>query len=139
MRRFLAFVLLACCARGVSAADASRWTLALDLAGNHVEGFPIYSSKSQVQLLSRDGQLLEFSPNAAKNARKAGSTFRGYTSAEVRSQLAKELGPTFEVSGTGHYLVAHPKGQRDVWAAVRRLVSIAGALLHAAGHPAEGA
>ena len=69
-----------------------------------------------MQLLSRDGQLLEFAPGEARNARKMSGMFRGYTASEVRSQLSRELGQSFEVSGTGHYLVAHARGQRDVWA-----------------------
>ncbi|OYV87854.1 MAG: hypothetical protein B7Z73_09490, partial [Planctomycetia bacterium 21-64-5] len=34
---------------------------------------------------------------------------------DVRARLAAELGKTFEISGTGHYLVAHAPGQRDYW------------------------
>ena len=30
--------------------------------------------------------------------------------------MLRELGSGYEVTGTGHYLVAHPKGQRDKWA-----------------------
>ncbi|HWA98049.1 MAG TPA: DUF1570 domain-containing protein [Pirellulales bacterium] len=94
----------------------SRWTLALDLKGEHIEGYPLFSSKREVQLLSRDGQLLTFSPGDARNSRKSSGGFRSYTASEMRSQLAREFGQTFDVSGTGHYLVVHPRGQRDLWA-----------------------
>jgi hypothetical protein len=115
-KRYLWLAVLSVVQTCALAADAGRWTLALDLGENHVEGFPLSWTDRQVQLLSRDGQVLDFSPNQARNARKAAPTFQGYSSAEMRSQLSRELGPSFDVSGTGHYLVAHAKGQRDVWA-----------------------
>ncbi|HEX4129594.1 MAG TPA: DUF1570 domain-containing protein [Pirellulales bacterium] len=103
-------------AAAASARGEARWTMSLDLKGNHVEGYPLFASQQQIQLLSRDGQLLAFPTDEAKNARKASSSFRSYSSGEMRAALSRELGPSFEVSGTGHYLVAHPRGQRDLWA-----------------------
>ncbi|MGW8256824.1 MAG: DUF1570 domain-containing protein, partial [Thermoguttaceae bacterium] len=35
---------------------------------------------------------------------------------EIRAALLSELGYDYEVSGTSHYLVAHPKGQSGKWA-----------------------
>ena len=100
-----------------SGAEAGRYTLALELNGAAIEGTPLFSSAREVQLLGRDGRLFVYAPDAARNSRQAAPTFRSYTAAEMRAQLARELGQTFDISGTGHYLVAHPKGQRDVWAA----------------------
>jgi hypothetical protein len=38
------------------------------------------------------------------------------TPSEFRAALLAELGRDYEVSGTGHYLVAHPRGEGDRWA-----------------------
>ena len=34
----------------------------------------------------------------------------------MRSRLAEEFGPGYEITGTGHYLVVHPRDQGDHWA-----------------------
>jgi Protein of unknown function (DUF1570) len=92
-----------------------RWTLELELEGRRVEGMPLEWSAGEVQLLGRDGRLLSFTPQQAKHARKSAEGFRSFSQAEVRDALLLELGRDFEVSGTGHYLVAHPRGQREQW------------------------
>nr|NIL98324.1 DUF1570 domain-containing protein [Planctomycetales bacterium]NIM08481.1 DUF1570 domain-containing protein [Planctomycetales bacterium]NIN07202.1 DUF1570 domain-containing protein [Planctomycetales bacterium]NIN76295.1 DUF1570 domain-containing protein [Planctomycetales bacterium]NIO35367.1 DUF1570 domain-containing protein [Planctomycetales bacterium] len=46
----------------------------------------------------------------------------------MRKRLADELGGGFAVTGTGHYLVAHPRGQRDLWAA--RFEQLYGNFMH---------
>ena len=66
--------------------------------------------------MTRDGFLLEFSPDAAKNFEKTETGFRSYSQGEMRAALIREFGRQFEVSGTGHYLVVHPAGQRNKWA-----------------------
>lgn len=100
---------------GVARGEEPRWTLALDLGGVRLEGTAISWSQSQVHLLGRDGRLWSFAPSEARDFSRASDTFRGYSAAEMRSRLTAELGKGFEVSGTGHYLVAHPAGQRDLW------------------------
>lgn len=96
--------------------DANEWTIRLDLNGQQVEGTPLKWSAHAVKLLGRDGHLWEFSPAEAKNYRKQSNYFRPYSQAELRGQLMREFGHGFDVSGTGHYLVIHPVGQRDKWA-----------------------
>lgn len=105
-----------CCFAAVAqAGEPGRWTLDLNLRGKHIEGAPLVWSDNQVELLARDGRLWSFSPDEASQFRRASDSFHGYTAAEMRSQLAAELGHAFEISGTGHYLVAHAPGQRDYW------------------------
>jgi len=91
-------------------------TLSLDLDGQRLEGNPIFWNSSEMCLLSRDGTLKVFDPHQAKNVRTTSGTFYSYSSNEMRASLYREFGKNFDVSGTGHYLVVHPKGQRDVWA-----------------------
>jgi hypothetical protein len=42
--------------------------------------------------------------------------FKGYSAAEMRERLSKELGKDFEITHTGHYLVASPRGSKQDWA-----------------------
>jgi hypothetical protein len=97
-------------------ANAQKFTIALELRGRQIEGTPLAWSNSDVTLLQRDGALLTFSPDEASRFRKTAVGFRSYSQGELRAQLAREFGRKFEVSGTGHYLVVHPAGQRDQWA-----------------------
>lgn len=106
--------LLAWAARG-SAAEPAKFTLEVQLGETYVEGRPLYSSTTQVELLARDGRLWSFAPSDARKSRQASATFTAYTPSQVRAQLQREFGRRFEVTGTGHYLVAHPPGQRDAW------------------------
>lgn len=111
------FLLLAALfsAAPLGAAERGRWTLDLTLEGTRVEGCPLSWSSREVNLLARDGRLWTFAPDAAKDFRKISETFKGYSASEMRSRLSQELGRNFEVSGTGHYLVAHPRGQGGYW------------------------
>ncbi|HUY36285.1 MAG TPA: DUF1570 domain-containing protein [Pirellulales bacterium] len=99
----------------VAAAEAGRGTLDLVLRGTHIEGAPLVWSERQVEFLDRDGRLWSFAPQEAKQVRRISPSFRGYSAAELRSRLSGELGKSFEISGTGHYLVAHAPGQKDYW------------------------
>ncbi len=98
------------------AAAPVGWMVKLSLDGRTIEGTPLSFDHSVVHLLGRDGRLWEFDPGDATNYRKTASRFRSYAPSEFRAELLRDLGKAFEVSGTGHYLVAHPRGQRDKWA-----------------------
>ncbi len=114
-RALLALMIVA----NVSAAKAeppAGWMVELSLQGRTIEGWPLAWDTRRVHLLARDGRLWEFAPEDAKDFRKSSSVFRSYSPSEFRAELLRELGAGYEVSGTGHYLVAHPKGQRDIWA-----------------------
>jgi hypothetical protein len=97
----------------LSAADP---TLEVQLNGQRLEGKALAWSAAEVLFLARDGQMHRFPPSAAKQARKLSSAFRCYSPNEMRGMLKAEFGQAFEVTGTGHYLVVHPAGQRDQWA-----------------------
>ncbi len=88
----------------------------LTLKGRKIEGAPLRWNDAEVHLLGRDGRLWQFAPSEASDFRQTSSQFRGYSPSEFRAALLRELGNGYEVSGTGHYLVAHPRGQRDRWA-----------------------
>lgn len=84
------------------------------LPGRHVEGLPLLWSRDHV-LLARDGRVWTFQPEEIREVRQTTSSFHSFSAAELRARLAGELGKNFEISGTGHYLVAHTPGQRDYW------------------------
>jgi hypothetical protein len=101
-----------------SAADAfpAMGMIELTLSGRKVEGMPLTWNENKVHLLARDGRLWEFRPDEAGNFRQTADKFRSYSTSELRAELLREMGGDFEVSGTGHYLIVHPRGQRDQWA-----------------------
>ncbi|MEQ8790535.1 MAG: DUF1570 domain-containing protein [Pirellulaceae bacterium] len=97
-------------------ATAADFMVQLDLDGRTIEGSPITWNSGTVAFLRRDGEVLTFAPEQAQNFRQTAPQFRGYSPAEMRAQLLHEFGREFDVSGTGQYLVVHPKGKRDLWA-----------------------
>ena len=112
----IAILAVACCTTPAEAAESVEWMVKLTLDGRKIEGTPLAWSAEEVFLLGRDGRLWQFPPEEAGNYRQTSRRFRSYSPSEFRAQLLRDLGREFEVSGTGHYLVAHPRGQRDKWA-----------------------
>jgi hypothetical protein len=98
------------------AAPSDYGMVELVLHGRKIEGTPLAWNEEAVHLLGRDGRLWEFRPGEAETFKKTSEQFRSYLPSEFRGVLLRELGDAYEVSGTGHYLVAHPRGQRDRWA-----------------------
>jgi hypothetical protein len=97
----------------LAAAEPKR-TIDVNLRGQHIEGLPLIWSNDHL-LMARDGRMWSFKPNQVRDVRQTASTFQSFSATEVRAHLAGELGSAFEISGTGHYLVAHAPGQRDYW------------------------
>lgn len=107
-----AVVLLASTAEGAS---PERYTLRLTVGQRLIEGTPLNWSEGQVLLLGRDGRLWDFAPDEARDFKKSAPYFKSYSIGEFRAELQRELGQGFELTATGHYLVAHPRGERDRW------------------------
>jgi hypothetical protein len=84
--------------------------------GQRIEGMPLAWSSAKVYLLQRDGAMAEFVPSDAQNYHKNSEGFSPYPQNMLRGMLEREFGPQFEVTGTGHFLVVHPKGQSQTWA-----------------------
>lgn len=102
------------CATAVAALPAQMTMDAL-VRGQHVEGTPLAWSSDKVFLLGRDGAMIEFAPDQAQEFRKASENFAPYSPGILRGMLEREFGPKFEVTGTTHFLVVHPAGQKQ-WA-----------------------
>jgi hypothetical protein len=86
------------------------------LEGRKVEGAALGGAGQQLRLLGRDGRLWRLDPDEVQRVTKLATQFHPYSTSEFRAALLRELGGDYDVSGTSHYLVAHPRGQRDRWA-----------------------
>ncbi|MBN1590921.1 MAG: DUF1570 domain-containing protein [Pirellulales bacterium] len=121
MRVVFIGVLLSCLAliapaRSAESSRPAMGMIEVTVAGQKIEGMPLAWASNVVHLLGRDGRLWSFDPKEATDYRQTASRFRPYSISELRAGLLRELGHGYEVSGTTHYLVAHPKGQKDKWA-----------------------
>ena len=95
---------------------AAEFMFRVRVDGRMIEGKPLSWSADQMVLLGRDGRLHEFHPKVAKEAQKTSPRFFGYSPSEMKTVLQQEFDKRFDVSMTRHYLVVHPRGQRDQWA-----------------------
>jgi Protein of unknown function (DUF1570) len=86
------------------------------IQGKRIEGVLIGLGRQPLELLGRDGQLWPLEPNQASTFQKTNSRFRPYPPSELRAALLRELGNKYEVTGTSHYMIAHPRGQQSRWA-----------------------
>ena len=114
-RLLLAVVGWAACAVAPPAWANERSLVEVVLNGRRVEGTPLNWSAAQVLLLGRDGALWDFRPDQVSDYRRRTDAFRSLPIADLRATLLRELGEGYEVSGTRHYVVAHPRGQQDRW------------------------
>jgi hypothetical protein len=112
----VAAALFGCRPWPASAAAAPAGMVEATLQGRKVEGAALSGPGQGLRLLGRDGRLWQLDPDEVQRLTKVSTQFRPYSLSEFRAALLRELGDAYEVSGTGHYLVAHPRGQRDRWA-----------------------
>jgi hypothetical protein len=124
----LAFFAAAWWADCVRADAAGQFMVEVTLRRQQIEGMPLAWDAQRVHLLGRDGRLWQFAPDEPSRFQQTADRFRSYSPSELRAELLRELGPEFEVSGTSHYLVAHPRGQHDKWA--QRLEDLYRSLVH---------
>src|SRR5215212_8840657 len=114
--RLLATLSLASIITNPALALAAEFMFRARLENEIVEGKPLAWNSEQMLLLGRDGRLHDFNPKLAKEAVKTSPSFLPYSAAEMREMLQHEFDNRFEVSTKRHYLVVHPRGQRDEWA-----------------------
>jgi hypothetical protein len=96
-------------------ADAETKMVRATFDGRTVTGLPMTASSDKFVLLGRDGQIWNVDRRTAK-VRKTTSPFSPLEIGAMRELLAREFGRQYEITGTAHYLVVHPQGQRDRWA-----------------------
>jgi len=115
-RRLLTIGLTAASLIAPCSALAAEFMFRARVGGEMLEGQPLSWSAEQMLLLGRDGRLHEFNPKLAKEAKKTSPRFFGYLPSEMKTALQQEFDKRFDISTTRHYLVVHPRGQRDQWA-----------------------
>jgi hypothetical protein len=87
------------------------------LDGKRQQLLPLGYTWREVGLVGRNGYLLALSPDEMEGGDpKVVPDFRPFSQAEMRGALLREFRDGFDVTGTGNYLVVHPKGTRDLWA-----------------------
>src|SRR5476649_2131001 len=116
MRILVAALLILLGAAPSPAADTSRHTYELDTRGGRIEGTPLVQTAHGLELLGRDGRIWSLPTEDARRLKPLPATFQSYSSAVLRNRLQDELGKSFQIVGTGHYLVALPEGVRTNWA-----------------------
>ena len=80
-------------------------------------GIPLASDGSNYLMLRRDGSLKKLSHRETGSLKKTTKVFRPYPIETFASRLAEVYGPRYEVSRTTHFVVVHPPGKRQKWAA----------------------
>ena len=99
-----------------SAASGADFMFRARVDGNTLEGKPLAWNDTEIVMLGRDGQIHSFNPKKAKEGKKTGTRFYGYSMSEMKRELHREFGKEFDITTTNHYIVVHPRGQKDKWA-----------------------
>lgn len=86
------------------------------IQGRRVEGVLLGVARRPLALLGRDGHVWPLQTGEANKFERTAASFRPYPPSEFRAALLRELGDKYEVTGTTHYLIAHPRGQQSRWA-----------------------
>ena len=81
-----------------------------------VVGKPLGTTATETLILGRDGQLFALKNSSIKSASVMKSSYQPFLAHEMRGELLREFGSGFDVSGTGHFVVVHPAGEKDRWA-----------------------
>ncbi len=100
--------LLVCWASPAAGQDAPLIELAV---GRTVyQGRILARSTRFCWLLDRDGTIHQVSLQKVTAFRRVSARFRGYSPAQLKARLQRELGTRFDVVGTRHYLVGAVRG-----------------------------
>jgi hypothetical protein len=106
-----------CCATSLAAtAMLSGEMVEGTVQGRRIEGVLLGVSRQPLALLGRDGHMWPLDTKRASQFERSTSSFRPYPPSEFRAALLRELGNKYEVTGTTHYMIAHPRGQQSRWA-----------------------
>lgn len=107
----LALAFLSLCCNSGSASEALRF----ELNGDTETILPLGYTSRTILGVKRNGYLLETQPGRIKNPTVL-PRFKPMSQGEMRGALLREFGKSFEVTGTGSFLIVHPRGARDLWA-----------------------
>lgn len=113
-------IALACCSLPSALAPCEAWAadfmFAATVDGRRIEGRPLDWTAGLMTLMGRDGQLYEFDPRTATEARKTSPTFHAMSKQELMAELRRDFDERYDFTTTRHYVVVHPRGERSAWA-----------------------
>lgn len=112
--RSLAWLIAGLCLLPALAAaeeKVDRRCLELKVGETKYQGRQLYSDDEICWLLEKDGRLQSIELSQVTGYRQVSSVYKPYTEHELRPQLLKEFGRTFEVAARGHHLVVAPLGK----------------------------
>ena len=87
--------------------------IAFKYNGKKVAGKVLGRDKAKTMVMRRDGRIVTLTNTKIDSPRVLKTSFKPASQSEIRGALLREHGSRFAVSGTGHYLVVHPKGQKE--------------------------
>ncbi len=93
-----------------------------------LEGAVLQRSATTIEVLGRDGKIWDFKPDQIQRWRDLPLSFRAASAMEIRSSLERDLDGRLDVSTSGHFIVACPKGQSSRW--VERFESLLRSFRH---------
>jgi hypothetical protein len=80
-------------------------------------GWPLAFDGKRIALLSADGKLLSIPSSSQANLRLVSKEFLPQTAEQMRAALVSEFGDRYEVTVGQKYVVVHPWGDPQIWAA----------------------
>jgi hypothetical protein len=116
VHRLFALIAIVAVSFTANLAPAVDFMFRATVDGKTFEGKPLAWTDYEMHLLGRDGRLHDFDPQKAKDARKTGATFVGYSVPEMKRELYRDFGDALDITATKHYIVVHPRGEGDQWA-----------------------
>ena len=99
----------------VGAPVIGQEALRFELDGKSQTIKPLGYTTRMVLGVKRDGYLLETPATSIKSPAVL-PRFRPFSQSEMRGALMAEFGKSFDVTGTGSFLIVHPRGTKDLWA-----------------------
>jgi hypothetical protein len=115
-----------CLLPAIAAADekVDRRCLELKVGEAKYQGRQLYSDNEVCWLLEKDGRLRNIELSEVTGYRQVSSVYKPFSQNELRPQLLKEFGRTFEVATRGHHLVVAPLGKAKLVAEILEKTSL---------------
>jgi hypothetical protein len=99
-----------------TSAFAASALLELTVDGEARSGRVVAKDNETCWLMGRDGRVHEIDLDAVSSYRKLSPQFRRFDTVEMRNELKREFGASYEVSSTQHYLVCAAPGKGRAYA-----------------------
>ncbi|MDA0831689.1 MAG: DUF1570 domain-containing protein [Planctomycetota bacterium] len=98
--------------------EGAKPIVELTVGDESYAGRTIAHNQEQCWLLQSDGRLQQLELSEVSTFRKLPGQFASMTGVDLRNRLQKEMGHSFDVVGTEHYVVCAAKGHARAYAAL---------------------